>query len=209
MSEPGIPSPHDDEIDNAALCHDLRQYVAAGLALSDLHGLGGEDTDVRHRMDAIAEVFEEIKEALDHDDARRQRPTTVDLADVARECVAVSALVSTVPVRAVAPRRVKACANATLLRRAVLNLVSNATRAAAAGGSVQVEVGTSGREAWLEVRDDGAGFGRIPSGSGLGLAVVESAARSSGGRMEITSGPGPGTRVRLWLPRPQLRAVRP
>jgi signal transduction histidine kinase len=208
MSEPGLPLEPDHEAETATLRHDLRQYVAAGLVLAEAKDVDGLDPDVRQRLDTIAAVFTEIKEAVEDDEHRRNRPTAVDLAEVAKECVEVTRLVSKVPIALIAPRRLKACANISLLPRAVLNLLSNATRAAGTGGRVEVEVGRRGPEAWVEVRDDGAGFGLIPSGSGLGMAVVESLARSSGGRMEITSGPRPGTRVRLWLPRPQFQGAR-
>jgi signal transduction histidine kinase len=198
MSEPGLPLEPDHEAETATLRHDLRQYVAAGLVLAEAKDVDGLDPDVRQRLDTIAAVFTEIKEAVEDDEHRRNRPTAVE----------VTRLVSKVPIALIAPRRLKACANISLLPRAVLNLLSNATRAAGTGGRVEVEVGRRGPEAWVEVRDDGAGFGLIPSGSGLGMAVVESLARSSGGRMEITSGPRPGTRVRLWLPRPQFQGAR-
>ncbi len=92
-------------------------------------------------------------------------------------------------------------ANEPLLRRAVLNVLNNGARAAGVGGRVRVEVGRHGNDAWLEVSDDGAGFGRIPAVSGIGMGVIEAAARSAGGSLEIYSGPTPGTRVRLRLPR--------
>lgn len=209
MREPDVPSDPEDDADAATLCHDVRQYVAAGLMLTQVRDAGTLDPDVRRRLDTIAEVFQEIKEAVEDADDRRNRPSTLDLAEVARECVTMTNLVSKVPIELIAPRRVHARANRPLLRRAVLNLLNNATRAAGTGGRVEVEVGRLGGEAWLEVRDDGAGFGLIPSGSGLGMAVVESVVRSCGGRMEITSGPQPGTRVRLRLPRPQFQGVRP
>lgn len=59
----------------------------------------------------------------------------------------------------------------------------------------------------LEVRDDGAGFdpSTAPSsaaGSGrrLGLASMRERARAAGGRLDVTSGPGTGTTVRLEVP---------
>jgi len=54
--------------------------------------------------------------------------------------------------------------------------------------------------AWVEVTDDGHGFGQIESGSGHGLSIVSAAVRASNGRLEISSGPGPGTRVRIVMP---------
>jgi len=64
-----------------------------------------------------------------------------------------------------------------------------------------IRVGTAGDEAWIQVTDDGPGFGRIEHGTGQGLAVITSAVRACHGRLEITSGPGPGTAVRVTFPR--------
>lgn len=196
------------DIEAATLCHDVRQYVAAGLMLAGMREVEGLYPEVRRRLDAIAEVFEGIMAVVEQNDTSRIRPAPVDLADVAQECVAFTRLVSKVPIETAALRHVEAMANPALLHRAVMNLLSNATRAAGVGGSVCVEVGKLRARAWLEVRDDGVGFGRIPAVTGLGMAVVESAVRSAGGCMEISSGPSPGTRIRLWLPRPRVPETR-
>lgn len=197
MGGSDFPRELDSEAETATLCHDLRQYVAAGLMLSGVRDGNGLDPEVRQRLDSIARVFEGIQGAVDQHSDQQLRSTPVDLADVAGDCVAFTRLTSKVPVETVLPRHVEAYVNLPLLQRAVLNLLSNATRAAGVGGSVCVEVGRLGRDAWLEVRDDGAGFGRIPAVNGIGMAVVESVVRSAGGRLEIISGPDPGTRVRL------------
>jgi signal transduction histidine kinase len=55
----------------------------------------------------------------------------------------------------------------------------------------------------VEVTDDGDGFGRIPSVSGQGMSIVDQALRTCHGRLEITSGPGPGTTVRMLIPTPR------
>ena len=47
-------------------------------------------------------------------------------------------------------------------------------------------------------RDDGAG--RKDGGSGLGLSIVQAIAVAHNGQADLTSAPGQGTRVRVWLP---------
>jgi signal transduction histidine kinase len=91
-----------------------------------------------------------------------------------------------------------------LLRRAISNILDNASRAAGTAGRVRVCVGVDGADAYVEISDDGAGFGGITHGTGHGLQLVAAAVRASRGRLEISSGPGPGTTVRLLLPARQL-----
>ncbi|MHB8457003.1 MAG: sensor histidine kinase [Acidimicrobiales bacterium] len=64
--------------------------------------------------------------------------------------------------------------------------------------SVGVRLSYCADETSLEVCDDGCGF-QAP-GSGFGLAGMKARAADVGGRVEVTSGPGTGTTVRLLLP---------
>lgn len=208
MGGRGTTTETDDSAEAASLFHDLRQYVAAGLMLAGMQGVHELDAETGRRLETIAHVFEGIKDLLEENSGVR-RSTPVDLTAVARECVEFTRLVSKVPIDAVLRRPIQVMANHSLLHRAVLNVLNNATRAAGVGGRVRVGVGRLGGDAWVEVSDDGAGFGRIPVVQGMGMAVVEATVRSAGGSLEIYSGPTPGTRVRLRLPRPQIAAIRP
>jgi two-component system cell cycle sensor histidine kinase PleC len=105
-------------------------------------------------------------------------------------------------------------------RQMLLNLLSNAIKFTAAGGSVQVRAsnGVQG-ELCVEVIDDGIGmsrehqrialtpFGQVSGnldrryqGTGLGLPLVKSLIELHGGRLEIQSELGQGTRVGLCFP---------
>jgi signal transduction histidine kinase len=79
-------------------------------------------------------------------------------------------------------------------------VLDNATRAAGGAGHIWVALRTGHDVAMLEVTDDGPGFARIPSVSGHGMAIVYEAMRACQGRLEIASGPGPGTTVRMLIP---------
>lgn len=199
----GIRPEADEGAETAKLCHDLRQYVAAGMMLAGMREVPGLDPDTKQRLATIARVFEDIHSLLDDQMRGHQRATAVDLADLVQECVEFTRLVTTVPIDVVLSGPAEAWANPVQLRRAVLNVLHNATRASGVGGRVTVEAGASGHHAWIEVGDDGAGFGRIPLVNGYGMSVVEAAVRAAHGRLEIYSGPAPGTRVRLRLPRAQ------
>ncbi len=112
-----------------------------------------------------------------------------------------------------------ALAERTRLMQALLNVLSNAVRAARAGGGhVEVGVGRRGAEVEIEIRDDGPG---IPAplrarlfepfvrgaaeteagaeGSGLGLYISRWLMSELGGRIEFETEEGTGTTFRLLL----------
>ena len=117
------------------------------------------------------------------------------------------------------------------LENAVLNLALNARDAMPQGGTLTIETGNvrvgegalsfhgdlaPGSYLTLSVSDDGLGMPpevmdrafdpffttkEVGTGSGLGLSMVYGFIKQSGGHVEITSGPGQGTTVTLYLPR--------
>jgi two-component system cell cycle sensor histidine kinase/response regulator CckA len=115
------------------------------------------------------------------------------------------------------------------IEQLVMNLVINARDAIAAGGRVEVAVeparltepldhalGTApvGDYVRLRVRDDGRGMGpetlaqlfrpfvtTMGRGAGLGLTIVARLARKADAAVVVTSAPGAGTTVDLYLPR--------
>jgi two-component system, OmpR family, heavy metal sensor histidine kinase CusS len=107
----------------------------------------------------------------------------------------------------------------TLMQRAVGNLVSNAVAHTQSGGSVVMAASSETAVVRIEVTDTGIGippealprvfdrFFRVdPSrsqasgGTGLGLAIVQGIMLLHGGKVEIVSQPGTGTRVILSMP---------
>jgi signal transduction histidine kinase len=107
-------------------------------------------------------------------------------------------------------------ADYSLLRQAIENVTQNAARRAR---MVTVSARTEGREAVVEVVDDGPGFASdlLPdvfhrfrrgdtsdgSGSGLGLAIVRSIVEVHGGRAEARNRPEGGAELVLRLPCPK------
>jgi len=101
-------------------------------------------------------------------------------------------------------------ADEDLLRRAILNLVSNAVRACGDEGVVRIEAQRRNGCVDITVSDTGQGiapedlphvtepyFSRSHNGSGLGLPIVDQIARTHGWELEVDSEPEQGTRVTL------------
>jgi PAS domain S-box-containing protein len=105
------------------------------------------------------------------------------------------------------------------LAQAFANILVNAARAIPEGASqeneIRVEVRARGDEVVAEIADSGIGMSRevrehmfepffttrdIGEGSGLGLAVTHAIVTAMGGRIDVDSAPGAGTRIRIVLP---------
>ncbi|MEM1306771.1 MAG: ATP-binding protein, partial [Pseudomonadota bacterium] len=108
-------------------------------------------------------------------------------------------------------------ADAQRVRQVLYNLVSNAIGFSQPGDTVYVSAWRDPSHVVFEVLDDGAGidaedhdrmFDRFVShsrgskhrGAGLGLSIVKSVTELHGGRVDLTSEPGKGTRVTVRLP---------
>jgi signal transduction histidine kinase len=108
---------------------------------------------------------------------------------------------------------VRVVADPDRIRQALWNLLHNARKAVRSEGRITISLTTARENAILDVEDDGVGMrsGEIANyfqpfrrgfsqGSGLGLSVVYQIMEQHGGRIEITSAPGKGTRCRLVFP---------
>jgi signal transduction histidine kinase len=194
------------------VAHELRTPLAAlrlraELALSARDPRGAAELEeALHAVIAQAERLDGTIDAL-LAVARQEIDAasgTVDLAAVAHALEGV---------RVTAPNRVAiAEGDPEIVRRAVAPLIDNARRHAR--GEVLVELSTAPGKVRLTVRDDGPGVDagavdkvfdpgfRGPAesagGAGLGLALARRLARSCGG--DITCSPGPGGCFTLELP---------
>lgn len=103
------------------------------------------------------------------------------------------------------------------LRRAVINLVNNATQAMseeeASGNVLRITAVRTDREVEIAITDQGAGippeymekifeplFSTKGFGVGLGVPIIKDIIEVHGGRLAYESAAGQGTTVRIWLP---------
>lgn len=101
------------------------------------------------------------------------------------------------------------------LRQVFLNVLDNAVKYSAAGGSVTIKVWAGASNAFVEVLDQGRGIApedleyvktrffkgkNAVRGSGIGLALVEELMAAFGGTVDLKSSLGRGTVVTLSLP---------
>jgi PAS domain S-box-containing protein len=106
-----------------------------------------------------------------------------------------------------------ATGDAEKLRQVLINLVVNALDAMPESGTLSVEVSAARPVVAIEIGDSGAGidprilpeifdpfFTTKEAGTGLGLSIVRKIVDQHGGRIELDSRPGRGTRVRVELP---------
>ncbi|MFC9693686.1 sensor histidine kinase [Kribbella sp. NPDC056951] len=221
-------------VDDAS--HELRNPLAVIQANVDAV-LAHDDTPPEDRAQATAIVSRAIQRMtrLVEDllaSARRSSPAFVDAdvdlaaitSEAAEEYELLAADRELHVVRRLSPGPITA-GDASALRRAVDNLLSNAVRLARGGSQLVLAVGSQNGWAWIAVRDEGPGiaaddadrvFDRffragtrqspatVPSTgqrrAGLGLAIVRQIAESHGGTVALHSELGVGSTFIIWLP---------
>ena len=144
-------------------------------------------------------------------------PTECDLNQVVRDFIefyqpeAIKAGVEISP--HLAPDLPAVRLDRALFRQALLNLALNARQAMPKGGLLELQTRWRDGHAELDLIDNGAGmdeatvarifdafFSTKPAGSGLGLPTVRRIVEAHGGRIEVESAPGRGTRFTISLP---------
>jgi signal transduction histidine kinase len=148
--------------------------------------------------------------------SERQRET-IDLADFVRDLAdECSSWWSERRIRveaAVGGGPYPVAVDAKQLRRALVNLLTNARDAMPDGGELKLELSTEGEGVELRIADSGTGMGpedlnrvatpfftRKEGGTGLGVYLSREILAAHRGRLELESELGRGTTVRVWLP---------
>lgn len=168
-------------------------------------------------LDRMGHLLGDIAELSEAEREDRLDPQPTEIGELTRQ---VLAKVSVIPDReweAGPVAEVRVHADPARLTQAWLQLADNAAKYSPEGSRIVVGSERRGDRVELFVTDEGPGipaaareriferFGRVDDGrgirgSGLGLAIVSAIARAHGGRVELDSVPGRGTRFALSLP---------
>ena len=169
---------------------------------------------MRHTLDRMEKVFQEF---LVLARPGEEAATRVDLGACAQECLEM--LAPRFEAAGVTPemRRTEGDAfiraSAASVKRALLNVMLNATQHAGTGGRVVAEVSRAGARIRLDVRDTGPGIPKDdrervfemfyttrPQGTGLGLFLARTAVEKNGGTLVVAEPEGADARLRMEFP---------
>lgn len=211
------------------LAHELKSPIAAVQGAAELLEDEHDPTrrvrlehNIRQealRLQKIVEGVLELARAENRDSPPTREP--LDMAALLNEAVALreSRLAEkALRIHADLPTSAPLQGDRFLLQQAMLNLLDNAIDFSSSGGTIHLQLRQVGKQLELRVRDEGAGipdyayarlFERFYStprpdtgqrGTGLGLNLVEQAARLHGGTITLTNHPGGGAEAVLALP---------
>jgi two-component system sensor histidine kinase BaeS len=210
----------------ANLVHELgRPLGAFRSATQALLGRSGEDPDLRQELlEGMDEEAERLGRLLD--DLAGLHDQVLGTLELTREPIALGEwLAHTLPPwreaaqakglkwrTAVPPNLPTLDVDPDRLAQVVGNLLSNAIKYTPPRGTVSLDAGVEGEEAWIRIGDTGPGIApeeqerifapfyrsqpgrRFPQGMGLGLNIAYGLVAAHGGRLDLDSTPGLGSR---------------
>ena len=207
----------------AVLAHEIRNPLAI---LANVHGLleRREDAPPEVRREAVRAMGQELQRMnhLVEELLHFGRPTAPSfeprclwaVVEDVREAVRAHAAPGVEVSAELHGEMPRISFDVRLIRQALLNLALNGAQAMPEGGRLTLRLQQSAQGARLEVEDQGMGitpevrarmfepfFTTRPTGTGLGLALVQHAVMQHQGQLEVHSAPGEGTTFRIELPR--------
>ncbi|MCV2888987.1 sensor histidine kinase [Ruegeria aquimaris] len=210
---------------SAAIVHEMSQPLAALEATLAAAEMSGDADKTRTRIGRARNLILRMQRTTKHlksfSKKEQNLRTLTDLNKVAENALDLveprSKATAIKPVFVPSSDAVLAMAGPVRLEQVCLNLLLNALDAVEGrqGACVSVETGNDGVQVWLAVSDNGPGIapddlGRVTEpfystkiggeGLGLGLSISQAIVTEFGGRLEIVSQPGEGTRVTVLLP---------
>lgn len=174
-------------------------------------------------QDALERIGDTVQSLLDYARPEGADESPCDVAELLRSCLLLCSPVSgrraiRVDVR-IAAGQLYVMGRKTELMQALMNVVLNAVAASPPGDTVTITLRRRARETGVVVADRGPGIrpairDRVfepffttkaaGGGTGLGLHVTRLVVEAHGGRVELDSREGHGTRAILWFPESRL-----
>jgi heavy metal sensor kinase len=204
----------------AALRGELESLVAEASGMPELSDRVGSALEEVDRLAKIVDALFAISR-LDAGEARQERKQ-FDLAPLAASTTEQMSLLAEdkgITVECNARNSVNVEGDRARIKQVVVNLLDNAIKYTPRGGSISLNVRSSGEKAIIEVADTGIGIpaaalphiferffrvdearSRDAGGAGLGLAIVKSICAAHGGSVRVESAPSQGSRFKVELP---------
>jgi signal transduction histidine kinase len=174
--------------------HDLRQPAVCISALvascrASLDKGQRPDEALRRIDDQARQMLALVAGLLDDGSPASTADTSAPVADIVVEAVAYLRLVHRVDarIRSAVDAGVGVQTSETSLRRAVVNVLDNAARAAGPEGHVVVSTRRRNGEVQVRVEDDGPGFGGLTAEHQVGLRSAAHQLSREGGRIDVSS----------------------
>ncbi len=205
----------------AGVAHEIRNPLASISGSIELLRTAPQvSEDDRTLMNIVSREIQRLNvligDLLDYANPRPLQHVELDLGVMVRETVQVARAdqaFAAVQLTCEADE-LKITADPAKIRQVLWNLLRNASDAAATGGKhVRVEARATDEGAVITVEDDGPGipkdklarifdpfFTTKQKGTGLGLAMCHTIVTDHGGRIDVESEPGKGTRMVVLLP---------
>jgi signal transduction histidine kinase len=205
----------------AGVSHEVRTPLAVLKGIASLDGPATTDERVRATLRRqVAHLDWLMSQFLDFthvegDRLPRPRAERVELAGVVAEAIEIMADRDAEVTATTADASTTVVADPDRVLQIVLELLNNAVRFGPAGGRVELAVVSSDEGlSGIAVTDQGPGIeaddiGRVfdrahrgfqSTGSGVGLYVARALVEAQGGRIEVASSPGEGSRFTVLLP---------
>jgi signal transduction histidine kinase len=212
------------------IAHDIRSPQASLISLAQLQRLTppmmSPDQAIDH-VEALAHTTVKLCEELLHvmraesHPLKREALQLVDIMAAAIHEMEPQAQARGIALQSTTVARPLAIQGDTaLIRRALVNLISNAVKFSPVQGIVTLSLAEAGEYAVISVTDQGPGippsdlgrlfkrFERVEAseslksapGIGLGLVFIDTVASRHGGKVQVHSTPGVGSTFELWLP---------
>ena len=220
----------------AGIAHEIRNPLVgigstAALLRDDVEPADPRRADLDVILNETRRLDRIVNQIIDYARPRELAPVVFNLVDILQEVLKLSdasiAAKGIAVKTALHPMLPALQADRDQLKQVLLNVVQNAIEAMGAQGTLSIAAFESKRAAeqgmTLTVADTGAGISAhdLPhvfqpffttgkyKGTGLGLAICRNIIDAHAGDIQITSQPGQGTTVRIWLPvrqQPRLTA---